>query len=102
MTINLPVDLEHSLRTAVQTGHFGSADDLVAEIVREYLQRSDVQEAVHGPLAGQGTVEVRKPIWEVIEEENSAIPPEVWDTLPTDLSAQHDHYIYGTPKRTDV
>jgi len=23
----------------------------------------------------------------------------VWDALPTDLSEQHDHYIYGTPKR---
>jgi hypothetical protein len=40
-----------------------------------------------------------KPIWEVIEEENRSIPPEVWDALPADLSEQHDHYIYGTPKR---
>jgi hypothetical protein len=46
--------------------------------------------------------EAGKPIWEIIEEENRSIPPEVWDALPTDLAEQHDHYIYGTPKRSDA
>ena len=27
------------------------------------------------------------------------VPQEVLDRLPTDGAAQHDHYIYGTPKR---
>ena len=27
------------------------------------------------------------------------VPDEVWDQLPTDLSVNHDHYIYGLPKR---
>jgi predicted DNA-binding antitoxin AbrB/MazE fold protein len=31
-----------------------------------------------------------------------ALPPEVVDTWPTDGASQHDHYIYGTPKRTDL
>jgi hypothetical protein len=39
-----------------------------------------------------------KPIWELIEEENRSVPTEVWDGLPPDLSEQHDHYVYGTPK----
>ncbi len=26
------------------------------------------------------------------------LPQNAWDTLPSDLSDQHDHYIYGTPK----
>jgi hypothetical protein len=30
-----------------------------------------------------------------IRDEN----PEAWHNLPTDLSAQHDHYIYGWPKK---
>ncbi len=41
------------------------------------------------------------PLWEIIEDEIRAIPPEVWDALPADLSAEHDHYVYGTPKRND-
>lgn len=40
-----------------------------------------------------------KPIWEVAEELFGAIPDEALARLPTDGAAQHDHYIYGTPKR---
>ena len=29
------------------------------------------------------------------------VPQEVWDEVPDDLSYQHDHYIYGTPKRPE-
>jgi Arc/MetJ-type ribon-helix-helix transcriptional regulator len=94
MTINLPKDLESSVRAEVLSGHFATEDDMVAEAVRTYLrQRNQGQSAVGKAATAQ------KPIWEVIEEENRSIPPEVWDALPTDLSAQHDHYIYGTPKR---
>ena len=30
-----------------------------------------------------------------------ALPPGVLDNLPDDLAAQHDHYLYGTPKRSE-
>jgi hypothetical protein len=42
---------------------------------------------------------VRKPIWELFEEASREIPDEELDRLPTDLAAQVDHYLYGTPKR---
>jgi hypothetical protein len=41
----------------------------------------------------------RKPIWQVAQDLMADVPPEVIDTLPTDGAEQHDHYIYGTPKR---
>jgi predicted DNA-binding antitoxin AbrB/MazE fold protein len=31
----------------------------------------------------------------------SALPPGVLDALPDDLASQHDHYLYGTPKRPE-
>ncbi len=40
-----------------------------------------------------------KPVWERILERTAAIPEEEWDKLPADLAEQHDHYLYGTPKR---
>jgi len=40
-----------------------------------------------------------RPIWEVIAERAATIPPEEWEKLPTDLAENHDHYLYGTPKR---
>lgn len=30
-----------------------------------------------------------------------SLPPGALDSLPNDLAAQHDHYLYGTPKRPE-
>src|SRR5207253_2109387 len=32
----------------------------------------------------------------------NSLPEEVLARLPRDGASQHDHYIYGTPKRTDL
>lgn len=32
----------------------------------------------------------------------NALPEDVVSRLPTDGASQHDHYIYGTPKRPDL
>lgn len=40
-----------------------------------------------------------KPIWEVAAEIRQSIPKEEWAKFPTDGAAQHDHYLYGAPKR---
>jgi Ribbon-helix-helix domain len=43
--------------------------------------------------------EPHKPIWETFIEASREIPDEELDRLPTDGATQHDHYIYGVPKR---
>ncbi len=40
-----------------------------------------------------------RPIWEVIAEISSEIPDEEWEKLPSDGSANLDHYLYGAPKK---
>lgn len=40
-----------------------------------------------------------KPIREVIDEIMKDVPDEVLEKLPRDGSINHDHYIYGLPKR---
>ncbi|WP_416674109.1 DUF2281 domain-containing protein [Egbenema bharatensis] len=40
-----------------------------------------------------------KTIWEEVDELMAEVPDEEWKKLPTDGSYQHDHYLYGTPKR---
>src|SRR6266849_8612916 len=40
-----------------------------------------------------------RPIWEIIAEISSQAPPGTWDDVPTDGSVNHDHYLYGAPKR---
>jgi hypothetical protein len=41
----------------------------------------------------------RRHISEIIRENMSRVPPEIMATMPTDGASQHDHYIYGWPKR---
>lgn len=40
-----------------------------------------------------------RPIWEIITELSAQVPMEEWETLPSDGAEQHDHYLYGSPKR---
>jgi len=48
---------------------------------------------------GPGFDATAKPIWEVIEEILGDVPEEELRKLPPDGAAEHDHYIYGLPKR---
>ena len=51
-------------------------------------------------LIGQEPVgEPKHPIWDVIAERMKMLPAEVFERLPEDGASQHDHYIYGLPKR---
>lgn len=53
----------------------------------------------HHIKAGAEKVGDDRPIWEVIDELGQGIPEEELERLPEDGAAEHDHYIYGTPKR---
>jgi len=41
-----------------------------------------------------------RPIWEVILDNMKDVPPEEFAKLPKDGASEHDHYLYGHPKRT--
>ncbi len=43
----------------------------------------------------------RLPIWERIAALTADAPPEELEKPPTDGASQHDHYLYGTPKRPE-
>ena len=100
MTIQLPENLESSIREAVHSGQFPSIDDAMAEAARLLLSQLKQRPVAPPPTGGEKpAVAPHKPIWEEIQELTAGISDEVWDNLSTDLSEQHDHYIYGTPKR---
>jgi len=69
-----------------------SFEDVTAQIqvrAKDYLEQ---------PIAAPSQTD-EKPIWEIFEDFANSIPEEVLAILPTDGAEQHDHYIYGTPKR---
>lgn len=103
LTVHLPEDVESSIKAEVVDGHFASVDDAIARAWQEYLQRKQQQAGAPTAAAiGETDDDARRPIWERILELTADVPDEVWDQLPTDLSEQHDHYIYGTPKRPEA
>lgn len=102
MTIHLPDGLESTIRDAVDRGRFRSLDDAMAEAARLLvtLQLSQPANEPAQPSIEQApTATTHKPIWEQVLELTKDVPDEEWDKLPVDGAEQHDHYIYGTPKR---
>ncbi len=99
MTIHLPPDIESLIQAAVHSGHFASLDAAMTKAAALLLQQIEQEQAVVPAASQVPAAPAHKPIWEVFQELSADVPDEVWDSLPPDLSEQHDHYIYGTPKR---
>ncbi len=61
----------------------------------------DFAEHLHQQSAARvedSTATPRK-FWEKIEERVKQMPDEVWERVPEDGAEQHDHYLYGAPKK---
>jgi Arc/MetJ-type ribon-helix-helix transcriptional regulator len=99
MTIHLPTNLESSILAAVHNGRYATLDDAMAEAASLLVERLKQEQAQGNPSAAGQASQAHKPIWEVFQEISAGVPKEVWESLPADLSEQHDHYVYGTPKR---
>ncbi|HYH87079.1 MAG TPA: hypothetical protein VEX60_16625 [Pyrinomonadaceae bacterium] len=40
-----------------------------------------------------------RPLWEMVDAIMRHVPEEVLNNLPADGAEQHDHYLYGSPKK---
>ncbi len=40
-----------------------------------------------------------RPIWEIAADLVRDIPQDILDNMPTDGAENHDHYLYGAPKK---
>ena len=38
-------------------------------------------------------------IWQKIRARAKNVPEKIWEEMPKDGSEQHDHYLYGVPKK---
>jgi Arc/MetJ-type ribon-helix-helix transcriptional regulator len=102
MTIHLPPHIESSIQAAVDSGRFASVDDAMTEAATLLVQRLEQERAQAKPPAAMNqaaAAPAHKPIWEVAADIRNSVPAEEWEKLPADGAEQHDHYIYGTPKR---
>lgn len=81
------------------------APDAMIEEVLDFLlfikSKQNGSEADHHKKtdASQTEVKVGQSLWDLAEKFIQDLPEEEIAKLPTDGAEQHDHYIYGTPKR---
>ena len=101
MTIHLPENLERPILAAIQSGRYASLDDAMADAASLLVQRLTQEQLQPQSLSVPQPQEpfMHKSIWECILERSRTVPDEEWSKLPVDGAEQHDHYIYGTPKR---
>lgn len=92
MNVPLPEHWQHFVRDEVRSGRFPSEAAVLEEALARLKEREHQQSQ---PKLENGT----KSIGEIIDELMSDVPDDVLNRLPVEGAAQHDHSIYGTPKR---
>jgi len=83
LTIDLP-DEQTAALAAKARAQGVSAEEYARQLLAHALE-------VAGPR--------RRHISEVIRDNMRKVPPEILAAMPNDGASEHDHYIYGLPKR---
>jgi hypothetical protein len=84
VTLIIPPELEARLEQRAHTEGL-SVERWLVRIVEQELASPELDDD--------------RPVSEILREIWADMPPEVRATLPFDGASEHDHYIYGLPKR---
>ncbi len=88
--MSLTLKLTDEQATALEAK--AAAEGLSLEEWLENLAQPEPQPTAERPLQTAA---------DIILSSMSRIPPEIMATMPKDGASQHDHYIYGVPKRAE-
>jgi hypothetical protein len=92
MTITLPLQPQEEARLVALAQARGiTTDTLVREALDNFLA-----DAPGEPDEPKGE---SRPIWDVMLDNMRDVSPEEFAALPKDGASEHDHYLYGHPKR---
>ncbi len=85
-------ELVQRVNAQIQSGHFHDIDELIEKALDALDEKAPKQVT---------STAVKKPLALRIREIWADMPDEVRAKLPADGASQHDHYIYGIPKRDE-
>jgi hypothetical protein len=91
-TIDLPEEQEAALRAEARAQGI-RVEQLLQRLVEERLQ------PVRFPGSGDAQPPQIEPFWKAFTRRMHALPSDVFERLPPDGASEHDHYLYGSPKR---
>ena len=83
LTLELADRKEAALKAKAQARGV-SAEQYVQQIVDRDLEETDRDS---------------RSVWDIFAESRKRVPPEEYAKLPKDGADEHDHYLYGHPKR---
>ena len=66
----------------------------------DVIARPELLPFAPGELPEVSEADRKRPIWELILEQAQQHPEEELDKIPHDAAENHDHYLYGSPRRT--
>jgi antitoxin ParD1/3/4 len=90
MKISLSPDVERLIAEKVSSGRYHSAD----EVVREGLELLQEREKESERSQSNRTADIATAFDNIARD----VPDADWESVPTDLSKQLDHYLYGSQK----
>jgi len=88
MKISLPPELERILAEKVRSGRYRSVD----EVIREGLALLQAQETA----ASGGREKSAESVADVLASIADEVPESEWACVPSDLSKNLEHYLYGS------
>jgi hypothetical protein len=96
MAISLSPDLDERIQQKVLRLGYRTPED----VIRKALDALDAQEQqeVRQPRTVKNKPPL--PVWQRFQDAARAIPEEELAALPVDGASEHDHYLYGLPKRS--
>ena len=90
MTVTIELSDEQAAALKTQAEQEGLSVEAWLQRVAELYAQSRLPEAQPAN---------NRPVWQIVLDAFKDVPEEVWERIPTDGASEHDHYLYGTPKR---
>ena len=84
----MAANLEKAIHEKVKSLPLEKQQQVLSVVEEMLLEKEIAQERLPG-----------RPLWEIAEEISAQVALEEWEKLPADGAEQHDHYLYGSPKR---
>jgi hypothetical protein len=94
MTIEIhSPELETLILERMKGGSFRDVEDISMQAL------TSTAPANERPVSSTNEEPSPKPFWRAFTERVHGVPSGVFERLPTDGASEHDHYLYGSPKR---
>jgi Arc/MetJ-type ribon-helix-helix transcriptional regulator len=100
MCLFMPISLSPDLDDRIQQKVIRAGYRTPEEVIRKALDALDAQERQEGRQPRTVKKKPAVPVWQRFQNAARAIPEEELASLPSDGASEHDHYLYGLPKRS--